>query len=164
PISAIGLRMVAAANLVEVAALVGDTGISTVGTPSLLISIWKTGELVSVYPADGRTESITNRGVLIERSPSTHFNVQVLHNAAPICHLIPDESIEIICAVLVRLYVELRVTRAHLRRSERLVETGIELVHDRFRRAVADKDAVPVQRLKTWKRIGNRRNIRQPGE
>ena len=91
------------------------------------------------------------RGVLSEKSPSTHFNVQVLHNAAPICHLISDESIEIVCAVLVRLYVELRVTRAHLRRSERLVETGIELVHDRFRSAVADKDAVPVQRLKTWK-------------
>ena len=45
---------------------------------------------------------------------------------------------EIVCAVRVRLYIELRVTRAHLRRSERPVETGIELVHDRFRRAVAD--------------------------
>ena len=73
-----------------------------------------------------------------ERSPSTHFNVQVLHNTAPIRHLISDEGMEIVCAVRVRLYIELRVTRAHLRRGERRVETGIELVHDRFRRAVAD--------------------------
>jgi len=71
---------------------------------------------------------------------------------------------EIVRAVLVRLDIELRVTLAHLRCSERRVETGIEFVHDRLRRAVADKDAVPVQRLKTWKRFGNRRNVRQPGE
>jgi len=45
---------------------------------------------------------------------------------------------EIVRAVLVRLDIELRVTLAHLRCSERRVETGIELVHDRFRRAVAD--------------------------
>src|ERR1700692_5141481 len=62
---------------------------------------------------------------------SAQFDIGVLHHAAPQRHLRLDVSAELFRRVLSRFDVEVGEARAHQRRSQRLVETGIEFLHDR---------------------------------
>src|SRR5215472_15735670 len=92
---------------------------------------------------------------------STKPDVGVLHHLAPKHHLILHETAELRRRRVAYIDVELLETRGDVGITQDIVDAFVELLNDRRRCAVGDKDTIPFIGLEAGQGVRDRRNIRK---